>query len=970
MPRFPVAFGKRKSTADNLDNAQIAGPSFRVLDRSEIGAAKQPSGFDGGARLAARNSLAPRTSVVPDTASLDDNIFADLKTNRGSGSSNTTKTTSTDNSSRHSNASTAPSSADMNTNPAQEDWRNNARKTSYDHIPLPPVPKDRSSGFLKAAGRSFSFGGKNKSSQPATLVEEPSQMEPVPPLPAAYGDEYGRPRATTSSTVSTAMPPKVDQDFTLDLGGDFSRMLLGGDKRQSVATLRDEPNRQAAPRSLTGGRATQPSPLHLDQTSKVEPSPFSWGSRHSDDNLLTASPIASPVGAPVPRHGSPLADRSQNTGSPLDKKQKKMSGFFGRKSTTPENDVEEEDARLLKESLSSVNKFLAGNTATDSQSSGRYRRNEELTTSSGYRQVSSESRVSRLDKMEDDNLFSTSLAHSSRVAQRYVARKPSPPRNKVMTPAQFERYRKDKERQNSNSETTKPEVKDDDDDDDEDHYEDDDDEVEKSKQAAKQRRKQEAHMTVYRQQMMKVTGEQSSSHTFSSRPHIPQSISSPNLGVGGNNGPSPSGTSDPSDEDEEVPLAILAAHGFPSKSRPPARLSTMMSNPNLQAAAAPSYQRPMSVAGDVQARGPGGRLPAFAKNLPQDPYLGAGLIHQAPRESFALGGGAPASAPGGVPPGGLVGVIASEERSRAMRRGSPAIDTHRPLPPMGGPQQFDPMAGIPPQMMYPSMPGQQMPGMMTPQDQAQMQMNAQMQQFMQMQMQFMQIMAANGQGNQQRPGSHHASQSMGMMGPGGMIGPAGMPMGMPGMPGMGMGNPDMMRHSFVDNGSVMDLPMPQRPDHTRTMSLVQPSSASWVQPPPHPAGYAPSIRVQGINGAYAPSIAPSERSNIGLPGRYRPVSQMPGTMDPQLHMRKSSTMSGALGTAGWDHMRKSSSKSPTSPLGSIAGQAPPKRVAEEEEDDDEGWEAMKAKREKKKGLWKSKGKTGKGFGADLAALIH
>lgn len=667
------------------------------------------------------------------------------------------------------------------------------------------------------------------------------------------------------------------------------------------------------------------------------------------------------MGPPVPRHGSPLADRSQNTASPLDKKQKKNSGFFGRKSATPEEaDVEEEDARLLKESLSSVNKFLAGNPASDNQNTGRYRRNEEvLSTNTGYRQVSSESRTSRLDKMEDDNMFSTSLAHSGRLAQRYVARKPSPPRNKVMTPAQFERYRQDKDRQGSNSEATKPELKKDEvDDDDEDHYEDDDDEVEKSKQAAKQRRKQEAHMTVYRQQMMKVTGEQSSHQTF--RPHIPMSMSSPNLGVDrpGNNGPSPNG-SDPSDEDEEVPLAILAAHGFPGKNRPPTRLSTMMSNPNLHAAAQPSYQRPMSVAGD-NAPTPGGRLPAFAKHLPQDPYLGAGLIHQAPRESFALGGGAPAS--GGVPPGGLVGVIASEERSRALRRGSPAVDTHRPLPNMNGPpQQLDPMGGIPPHMMYPSMPTQQMGGMMAPQDQAQMQMNAQMQQFMQMQMQFMQMMAANGQGGQQMPGG----QPMGMPG---MMGPGGMP-----MPGMGMGNPDMMRHSFVDNGSVMDLPMPGRPDHTRTMSLVQPSSASWVQPPPMPTGYAPSIRIQGINGgAYAPSIAPSERSNIGLPGRYRPVSQMPGApVDPQLHMRKSSTMSGALGAQGWDHTRKSSSKSPTSPLGSIAGynqQAPVKKVAEDDDDDEQAWEAMKEKREKKKGLWKSKGKKG-GFGADLAALI-
>jgi hypothetical protein len=40
----------------------------------------------------------------------------------------------------------------------------------------------------------------------------------------------------------------------------------------------------------------------------------------------------------------------------------------------------------------------------------------------------------------------------------------------------------------------------------EDGSDDDDDETERNRQAARQRRKQEAHLAVYRQQMMKVTG--------------------------------------------------------------------------------------------------------------------------------------------------------------------------------------------------------------------------------------------------------------------------------------------------------------------------------------------------------------------------------------------------------------------------------------------------------------------------------
>jgi hypothetical protein len=79
MPRFPVAFGKRKSTAENFENVSVAEHSFRVLDRSEVTGGKS---FDGGATLAPRSHTMPQT-IVSDAASVDeDNIFADLKTNR------------------------------------------------------------------------------------------------------------------------------------------------------------------------------------------------------------------------------------------------------------------------------------------------------------------------------------------------------------------------------------------------------------------------------------------------------------------------------------------------------------------------------------------------------------------------------------------------------------------------------------------------------------------------------------------------------------------------------------------------------------------------------------------------------------------------------------------------------------------------------------------------------------------------
>lgn len=72
MPRF--AFGKRKSTAESEND--IAAPSFRVLDRSEVAEGNGKS-FDGGVRLSAKTHTLPKTTVSD--ISVDDNIFADYK---------------------------------------------------------------------------------------------------------------------------------------------------------------------------------------------------------------------------------------------------------------------------------------------------------------------------------------------------------------------------------------------------------------------------------------------------------------------------------------------------------------------------------------------------------------------------------------------------------------------------------------------------------------------------------------------------------------------------------------------------------------------------------------------------------------------------------------------------------------------------------------------------------------------------
>jgi hypothetical protein len=569
-------------------------------------------------------------------------------------------------------------------------------------------------------------------------------------------------------------------------------------------------------------------------------------------------------------------------------------------------------------------KFLSGGEGFSAPShAGRYRSEEDSFT------VIPRKTAPAALASQEDNMFAGTASRISRQAHRQAPRPTSlAQQNKVMTPAEFERYRRHKEQLGTVPGGKSPVVNDDDDEEDDINYDDDEDEAEKSKQQAKQRRKQEAHMAVYRQQMMKVTGEPSgptlasASASASSRPSLPTSLSAPQLSL--LKSPSPDSVGTDEEEDEEVPLAILQAHGFPHKNRPPTRLMTAGSNPNLRSASQASH-RPASAMGEPSSanndRQRHSTLPAFARHLPQDPFVGASISRPAVRESLHFGGGNPAppqQAPGALPPGGLVGVIANEERSRAMRRGSPNMEAQKFMPgQMGAP--VDPMSGIPPHMMYgqggmpgmPGMPGmgQMPPQMLTPGDQAQIQMTQQMQQFMQMQMQFMQMMAGN-------PGAQQ--QQMGMQGP--YMGP-----------GASQSTADLSGRQSV-MGDFMPEPPRMNPS-MRTMSMVQPNTGSFGQQ----TGYAPSFH--SPSPGYTPSIAPSERSNVGLPGRYRPVSQATGSFTAQ-HSR-SNTMSGALSQVDGDRKQPSIKVVPKTGGGS-------------DDDDEEGWEAMKAKRDKKRSMWKTK----------------
>jgi len=405
----------------------------------------------------------------------------------------------------------------------------------------------------------------------------------------------------------------------------------------------------------------------------------------------------------------------------------------------------------------------------------------------------------------------------------------------------------------------------------------DEDEMEKHKRMAAQRRRQEATMSVYRQQMKKITGGGSALSELSS-PHVRQSIDR-NSFMGSNNGHVANiGSSSPrastvEEEDEDVPLGVLQAHGFPGRNRPP----SMMPN------AAPAYV-PSIGGGDA---GPSvAPLPAFARRLPQDPYFGAGLVSPSNRESLSFGHSSPQLFAG--PPGGLVGVIASEEKAKASRRGSMnnlLSNGYGPIPLPSNMQTATPpgfqrsssMASLAQSMnmnmnmntqryvpnispgMSPVITNGPMPNIMSPAEQASLSTQQQIAQLMQMQTQMMQQMMGL------QAGQLHQSPSMTSLN------------------GQGMSQPQLPQFQVNPPGTG-------RPTSTlsqaRSMTMLNPPT-NWnglvngVSPQQRPNTMAGQTRmsyagsVYGLNGpnpGYVPSIAPSERSNVGMPSRYRPVS--------------------------------------------------------------------------------------------------
>jgi hypothetical protein len=116
----------------------------------------------------------------------------------------------------------------------------------------------------------------------------------------------------------------------------------------------------------------------------------------------------------------------------------------------------DEDARLLKESANASRRLNdPGYRVRDSwalPSNPTYKVDDSVASSwkAGSNETTPKAKRHELIENED-NMFDSQIAASANIAQRFQERAHSPstkqaPQNRVMTPAQFERYKQDQER--------------------------------------------------------------------------------------------------------------------------------------------------------------------------------------------------------------------------------------------------------------------------------------------------------------------------------------------------------------------------------------------------------------------------------------------------------------------------------------------------------------------------------------------
>ncbi|KAL5121908.1 hypothetical protein ACEQ8H_000124 [Pleosporales sp. CAS-2024a] len=908
-PGLGLFTGRRKSSSNVLedmaqpDTAPSPGGShpdpagFRLMSRGEVEKAKerrktlerekQASKFrlsalvaNGKPRVQSPEEDSPGSSKRDSKSSSGTQFSSAPPYSHGQHGSTSTLPSSTDTSSDDNLFSTAPRPhlAQHNSSPSLTLNMNGIRKQ------LPSLPNSN-----------HAFADKNK-------------------------DKNARERSmTASSYASTATPPKLEAELNFG-SSNFDDLFSDMSRKDSPSEM----SREAPGRSLLAEkRPLRPEPIKTYPKLHVDAALTSSNSRGSAENLMSSPPPSdddSPPPQPPPHNFSsyaPLAAESPTLSSYA------TLGYQNAPVTrqpfmekTPYRDHFPEQSGTQPTSITSSS---ANSLQTPASS-----RSSNHTNNTTPKASSASNAFTYADYNNDDDDMFTPVKSEQQPVSRAASKAPAPtvPQEKtpvasanparpgagrVLTQTEYLAMQK-----RANSQPLADE-------DSEDDYEDEDDAIKKREEEEIMRRKQQ-QMQFAREAMRRTT-------TTSANSARPEGGVQDAMGF-------PSETSLKADEweDEDVPLGILAQHGFPSQAR--GRL------PNQPANAQPSYviDRPAST-GAVPSRARA-HLPAFARGLPSDPhssFIGGGLVQHTKRESMGFNGFAREhmsiagdSVAGGMGMGmqtpmtyhdagmsqpSLVDQIQMRDMTKQKYLGG-ASQKKPEVGPFTGklgqqinaqgllhnPARMSPismMNGMMNPMMGGQMPmmgmgmgmgmnqmGYSMPlgnDMMAVQQMQQMQQMIAMQQ---MQLQQMQAM--------QRPEIQDPRMSMAM-------------------------SNNNFAGNMMGSGNFLGVPgaMPNGRQN-RSMSFMSGAQAS--QPP--------ISNVMGAGPGYASSIAPSERSNVGLSARYRPVAN-----NADAHSTGASTILQVSSGAN-------ANKAPTTIKGIIK---PTRKIAVEEDDD---WSQMAARKAK------------------------
>ncbi|KAF5986558.1 hypothetical protein FCOIX_1372 [Fusarium coicis] len=436
---------------------------------------------------------------------------------------------------------------------------------------------------------------------------------------------------------------------------------------------------------------------------------------------------------------------------------------------------------------------------------------------------------------------------------------------KVMTAAEFEALQKRKAREEAERRFYGGEE-----DDDKVDYDCIDDTEAVNRQKA-QRKKQQAYLDGgYRQQMMKSTngpdlpplrGHSRISSSWSMRSFKTfQGLREDNIPKHGNE-----------DEDEDVPLALLQIQRR-STSKAPSII-------NFGQTRGESISQLLHL--DNMRHNSRTPMPAFARGLPQD------IFAAAPQTAWPLNNQQ-------LIPGGLVGVIASEERAKKARRAPPSTG-FQPLPDTNEAFNWGQAATQPVGIARSfGLPGTQTPmTFSTPQTPVAVPQlppltsNQEVFNFLQAQTEVLRSMATMNQRSNRPWNAFSSQQSVMNMGP----------------PGAGS---------------------------TYAMSLYAPSN--YAKSNYAPSNYARSVYQQP--GRYAASVAPSERNTVGLPSRYRPVSKAVSQAIPA----KASKNDDRMSLGNWEDNRSNV------PRTNVAVE----QDSTDDDDDDAFWRAKREKRDRRR----------------------